>query len=271
MAYQDILYEVDDRVAVITLNRPERMNAFGATVREEMVAAIEEADADDGVRVLILTGAGGQAFSAGYDIKETIVGMERGLGDWRALLVQEMAFTMAAWDCSKPVIAMIEGHCLAGAMEVVQCCDMRYCSDDANFGVVETRFSNGILCMIMPWVVGQISREKIYTGDQFGAEEAMRIGLVNRVFPKEKLAEETIKIAHRMSRVALDCLKWNKRAINQAYETMGVKSALAYGLEACTMLDASDTPEYQAFNKIRNEAGLGPALAHLRDQFAPYE
>jgi enoyl-CoA hydratase/carnithine racemase len=271
MAYQDILYEIDYRVAVITLNRPERMNAFGATIREEMVAAIREADADDDVRVLVITGAGGKAFSAGYDIKETIQGMERGPSEWRDLLAEEMVFTLAAWDCSKPVIGMIEGHCLAGAMEVVQCFDMRYCSDDANFGVVETRFSNGILCMIMPWVVGQISREKIFTGDQFGAEEALRIGLVNQVFPKAALRDETMKIAHRISRVALDCLKWNKRAINQAYETMGVKSALAYGLEACTMLDASNTPEYQAFNKIRNKEGLGPALKHLRAQFAPFE
>ena len=118
MAYQDILYEVDDRVAVITLNRPERMNAFGATVREEMVAAIEEADADDGVRVLVLTGAGGQAFSAGYDIKETIQGMERGLDEWRELLAGEMTFTMAAWDCSKPVIECRNSHCTSKGNEV---------------------------------------------------------------------------------------------------------------------------------------------------------
>jgi 1,4-dihydroxy-2-naphthoyl-CoA synthase len=94
---------------------------------------------------------------------------------------------------------------------------------------------------------------------------------VNRVFPKADLEAETMKIAKRMSRVALDCLRWNKRAINQAYETMGIKSALAYGLEACVIMDASNTPEYAAFNKIRVEQGLGPALAHLSAQFAPYE
>ncbi|MDA0703867.1 MAG: enoyl-CoA hydratase/isomerase family protein [Proteobacteria bacterium] len=270
-AFQDILYEVDDRVAVLTLNRPDRMNAFGAVLRTEFQEAIRQADADPEVRVLVIKGAGGKAWSAGYDIKETATGQSKGVEEWREILGEEMRFCTAPWECTKPVIAMIEGYCLAGAMEVALCCDIRYCSDDSTFGVVETRFSNGILCMIAPWVVGQFSREMIYTGDRFGADEAREFGVVNRVFAKADLEAETMKIAKRMSRVALDCLRWNKRAINQAYETMGIKSALAYGLEACVIMDASNTPEYAAFNKIRVEQGLGPALAHLSAQFAPYE
>ena len=271
MTYEDILYEADDRVATITLNRPARMNAFGQTLRDEVVDAVARADRDPEVRVLVVTGAGGKAFSAGYDIKETAVNLDKTLDDWRDILETEFDFTLSVWQCSKPVIAKIDGHCLAGALEFAQMCDVRYCSEDSDFGVVETRFSNGILTYIMPWIIGARCRELIYTGDVIDAREALRIGLVNRVFPKAALDAEVTKIAKRMSRVALAALQWNKRAINQTFETMGFTSAMHYGREACIMLDATNTPEYREFNRIRIEDGLGPALKHLRERFAPFE
>jgi len=269
--FQDILYEVEDRVAVLTLNRPDRMNAFGATLRTEFQEAFRRADADPEVRVVVIKGAGGKAWSAGYDIKETATGQSKGVEEWREILGEEMRFCTAPWECSKPVIAMIEGYCLAGAMEVALCCDIRYCSDDSTFGVVETRFSNGILCMIAPWVMGQLSREMIYTGDRFGAAEAKEFGVVNRVFAKPDLEAETMKIAKRMSRVALDCLRWNKRAINQTYETMGFGAALAYGAEAASILDGTETPELKQFNEIRRDQGLKAANAWRKAQFAEFE
>lgn len=271
MAYQEILYTVDDRVAVITLNRPERMNSFNLRLRQDVVAALKAADSDPDVRVVVIKGAGGKAFSAGYDIKETAIAKDRTLDDWRAILGEEFQFCRSPWDCSKPVIAQIDGHCLAGGLEFALMCDIRYCSDASVFGVVETRFSNGILMLAMPWVVGQLSREKIFTGDTFGADEAMRIGLVNRVFQKADLESETMRIAKRMSRVAMACLTWNKRAINQTYAAMGFNSALQYGFEACVMMDATETPEYKAFNALRVEQGLGAALKHLKESFAPFE
>jgi len=231
MPYQQLLYSVDDRVAKVTLNRPERHNALSKLLVDEIIAVLAEADADPEVRVIVIAGAGGKAFSAGYDIKESAEAPKRTLPEWRARMQKDLKFTYSAWDCSKPVIAMIDGFCLAGALEFAQCCDTRYCSDDSTFGVVETRFSNGIATMMMPWVLGNRCRELIYTGDRFGADEAHRLGLVDRVFPKASLEAETMKIAKRMSRVALDCLKWNKRAINQTYETMGLRAAIQYGSE----------------------------------------
>lgn len=217
MSYEQLTYETEDRVAILTLNRPERMNALSKRLVEEIKAAIAAADADPEIRVLIVTGAGDKAFSAGYDIKESAEAPKRGLAEWRARMQQDIAFTYTPWDCSKPVIAMINGFCLAGALEFAQCCDIRYCADDARFGVVETRFANGIATLMMPWILGNRCRELIYTGDMFGAEEAHRLGLVDRVFPKAELRAETLKIAKRMARVALDCLKYNKRAINQSF------------------------------------------------------
>lgn len=271
MSYETLLYNVDDRVAVVAFNRAERMNSFNLKLRQELVAALKTADADPEVRVVIIKGTGGKAFSAGYDIKETADAKQRTMDEWRNLLGEEYRFCLSPWECSKPVIAQIEGHCLAGGLEFAQMCDIRYTSDDSKFGVVETRFSNGILMLAMPWVIGQLSRELIFTGDTFGAAEAMRLGLVNRVFPKADLERETMKIAKRMSRVADACLRWNKRAINNTFETMGFRSALQYGFEACVIMDATETPEYKAFNKLRTTEGLNVALAHLRETFKPYE
>ena len=123
----------------------------------------------------------------------------------------------------------------------------------------------------MPWILGARCRELVYTGDTVGAEEALRLGLVNRVFPKAALRAETLKIAKRMSQVALSCLQWNKRAINQTYESMGMSSAIRYGVEACAILDATETPEYRQFEDLRRTKGLGAALEWRNSLFAPYE
>src|SRR5437899_7521779 len=183
MAYETLLYQADDRVAVITFDRPERMNALSQKLCAELPAALQAADQDADVRVIVITGAGGKAFSAGYDIKESAEAPKRSLTEWRDRLNRDLVFTFAPWNCSKPVIAMIDGFCLAGALEFAQMCDIRYCSADSTFGVVESRFSAGVVTMAMPWIIGARAREMIYSGDTIGAEKAHEIGLVNRVFP----------------------------------------------------------------------------------------
>ena len=271
MRYQHLLYAIDDRVATITLNRPDYMNALSLALVDEIVAAVAAADRDPEVRVIIITGAGGKAFSSGYDIKESAKQPKRGLVEWRTRMQRDLQFTYSVWDCSKPVIAVINGFCLAGAFEFAMCCDIRYCSDDSKFGAVEARFSNGIATMIMPWLIGHRCRSLIYTGDIIDAAEAYRIGLVEKVFPKNALTSETMKIAKRMSRVAVDCLKWNKRAINQTFETMGLRSAIQYGSEACAILDATGSPEADTFENIRRTEGLSAALKWRAAQFAEFE
>src|SRR5260221_7339707 len=271
-SYETLIYAVDDRVASITLNRPERMNALSLQLCGELVAALAAADADPEVRVIVIAGAGGKAFSAGYDMKDSMAsGPRRPDPAWRDRLQNDLRFCYAPWECSKPVIAMIDGYCLAGALEFVQMCDIRYCSDGSKFGVLETRFAAGIVTMIMPWILGPASRELIYTGDTIGAAEALRVGLATRVYPKATLHAEVMKIAKRMSRAAMECLVWNKRAINQSFETRGLRSALAYGLEACTQLDCSGAPEYRQFDAIRRDKGLTEAIRWRDAQLAPYE
>lgn len=271
MNYKEILYAVDNRVATITLNRPDRMNAINQQMVDEIMSAVARADADPEVRVLIVAGRGGKAFSTGYDMKESAGKPKRTLLEWRARMQKDIRFTYSVWDCSKPVIAMIDGYCLAGGLEFASCFDMRYCAEDAKFGAIEARFSRGLATMMLPWLLGQRCRQLVYSGDTFGADEAYRIGLVDKVFPKQTLEAEVTKIARRMSRVSLECLKWNKRAINHAFETMGLRNAIAYGAEACTIMGDAGSPEADKFFELRQTKGLAEALKWRAEQFAPYE
>ncbi|MCS0494782.1 enoyl-CoA hydratase/isomerase family protein [Ancylobacter mangrovi] len=271
MTYQHLIYDVEDRVATITLNRPDRHNALSQPLVDEIIAVMKEVDADPEVRVAIITGAGGKAFSSGYDIKESAELPKRSLADWRARMHKDITFTYSVWDCSKPVIAMVDGFCFAGALEFAMCCDMRYCSDVSKFAAIEARFSAGIATMIMPWLLGQRSRALIYSGDTIDAEEAFRLGLVDKVFPKADVAAEVRKIALRMSRVSMECLKANKRAINQSFEIMGLRNAIEYGAEICASMDAVGSPEAETFDTIRRSEGLSAALKWRAEQFAPFE
>ncbi|MGV7219519.1 enoyl-CoA hydratase/isomerase family protein, partial [Bradyrhizobium sp. UFLA05-112] len=217
MDYEFLKYEIDERVATITFNNPDRHNALSSPMKKEFRTAIAKAEEDEHIRVIIVAGAGGKAFSTGYDLKEASDIPRGSIEDWRNRVADDCDFTYRVWSCSKPVIAQIEGYCLAGGFEFAQMCDVRYCSDESKFGVVESRFSSGLATLVMPWIIGARCRELIYTGDTIGANEAKEMGLVNRVFPKDRLQVETMKVAKRMSLVSMACLQWNKRAINQTF------------------------------------------------------
>src|SRR4051794_5270736 len=121
------------------------------------------------------------------------------------------------------------------------------------------------------WILGARCRRLIYTGDVIGAQQAMHLGLLDGVFAPKALEAETVKVARRMSRVALEVLQWNKREINRTFEIMGFSTALQYGLEACTMLDSTETEEGRMFNDLRRNKGLNQALQWQKSLFSPYE
>jgi enoyl-CoA hydratase len=270
LSYQHILSATDDRVATITLNRPKQHNALSMPLVEEFIQALAVADKDPEVRVIIVTGTGGKAFSAGYDMKESAENKDHSLAAHRARTQWDLRFVLSVWDCSKPVIAMIDGYCLAGAFEFAMCCDSRYCSDTSSFACLEARFASAVT-PIMPWLIGQRSRALVYTGDRIGADDAFRLGLVDKVFPKADLQTEVMKIAKRMSRVSLDFLKLNKRAINQTFEAMGFRQSLQYGAELAAVMLTQGSPEGNRFNEIRQREGLAAALKWRDEQFAPFE
>jgi enoyl-CoA hydratase len=260
--YETILYERRGPVAKITLNRPKVLNALSRQLIEEMHAAFDGLEADEEVRSVVLMGAG-RAFSAGYDLKQGGAQPSRGVVQWRQQLERDVRFTLRVWDCPKPVIAAVHGYCLAGACDLAMMCDITIAARGTFFGEPEIRFGSGVVTLVMPWVIGmKKTRELLYTGfDRVTAEEALALGLVNRVVEPDRLEAEAMALAEEIARNDPEAIKLTKIALNRTYERMGIKDALAMNLELDTIMEAAETPMRREFNRIRDEQGLKAAIA----------
>jgi enoyl-CoA hydratase len=250
----------------LTLNRPERLNALSHELVETLSAALARAAEDDGVRVVIIAGSG-RAFCAGYDLKEEAEHeKEHGpldVAGWRAALAQDADRMLELFDHPKPVLAQVHGYCLAGGCDLMMMCDLAVASDDAMFGEPEIRFGSGVVTMVMPWLVGaRKAKELLLTGeDRIPADEAKRIGLVNRVVPRDRLEEETVALANEIAILDPVAISLTKRSINRALEVSGFREALAANVDIDSVIEAAEVPERIEFRRIREKEGLKAAIA----------
>ena len=210
----------------LTLNRPERLNALSHELVETLSGALARAAGDDAVRVVVIAGSG-RAFCAGYDLKEEAEHeKEHGpldVAGWRAALAHDAHRMLELFDHPKPIIAQVHGYCLAGGCDLMMMCDLAVASDDALFGEPEIRFGSGVVTMVMPWLVGaRKAKELLLTGeDRIPADEAKRIGLVNRVVPRDRLEEETLALANEIAILDPVAISLTKKSINRALEVSG--------------------------------------------------
>jgi enoyl-CoA hydratase len=257
--HEVVQYERRGPAAWVTLNRPEKLNAL----TREMVAGLHEslglADADDEVKVLVLTGAG-SAFSAGFDI-----GQDAGLAAadaWRRVLEEDVAVTMRLRAFQKPTIAAVRGWCLGGACELALACDLVVATESARFGEPEIRFGSGPVTLLMPFVLGEKrTNELLLTGDTIDAATAERWGLVNRVVPEEKLDEAVSELVRKIAPTPLAVLRLTKISLTRAAEAKGLRQAVDANLDLSAILNAAETPEGKEFARIAAEKGLKAALA----------
>jgi enoyl-CoA hydratase/carnithine racemase len=264
----ELLYEAEDKIAHIQINRPRQMNSIHPPLMAELAGLLRRADEDSGVSVVILSGVGPN-FGAGYDLKYDWSGQYGG-GPMamRKMLADCADFEFTPWDCSKPVIAMVRGYCLAGSCELAMMCCITFASETAMFGEPEIRFANAPPAVVMPWIVGlKKARELLYTGDMIDAGEALRIGMVNRVFPDGELEGETRRYARRAAAIALEGLQTTKAAINRGAEIAGLRQAIDYGVEVGGALDATETEADKTFDEIRARDGLSAAIRWRESQF----
>lgn len=218
MPYDHIIYEKRDAIAWVTWNRPDVLNARSAQTRRELVAICNEVREDPEVRVMVLTGTG-RAFSVGKDLKEpfenaALTQSRRTRGEERD------AEAVARID--KPTIAAINGYCLGGGCEVSLACDLRVASEDAQIGLPESK--RGLMpgsggTQRLARLVGRSKAlEMMFTAEPVNAQEALRIGLVNRVVPRDKLLEETEALAKRIAANAPVSLRFVKEAVYHGTE-----------------------------------------------------
>jgi enoyl-CoA hydratase len=244
----------------LTLNRPAKLNAISGELRDALTDAVADAADDDEVRVLAIAGAG-RAFCAGYDLSEEAPPTAYA---WREILGRDIAATLAIWSCRKPVIAQVHGYALAGGLELAMACDLIVAADDAQLGEPEIRFGSAPVTLLMPFLIGQKkTRELLMTGDLIDAAEAHRIGLVNRVVPLDRLAEEVDSLADRLARVPPDVMAPTKLMLNRAMDAAGFAAAIEMGLDLQSFINMSETS--REFDSIVRAEGLKAALA-WRDQ-----
>lgn len=214
--YETLIVEKRDRVALITINRPEKRNALNIKTREEGARVLEELAEDDSVGVVVFTGAGDKAFIAGADIAEFA---GRTSLTQRAVMLGRSLFT-AIDTFPKPVIAMVNGFCLGGGCELALACDLRIASDRASFGQPEINLGiipGGGGTQRLTRLVGEgKSMELILTGDIIDAQTAFNIGLVNMVVPASDLEAKTMEIANRIAEKSPVALRLAKEAVKLA-------------------------------------------------------
>jgi enoyl-CoA hydratase len=275
MPDQMVLYETDEKVSLITLDRADKLNAINAEMKEQIIATLARADEDPATTVVVLR-ANGRSFSAGFDIGHSPDrGADSGAADpnvWDATLHRSLDFGMAPWSTKKPVIASVQGHVLGGACELALMCDLTIAADDATFGEPEVRFSHIGPLMAMPWFVGlKRARELLLFGDTIDAKAALEIGMINRVVPAADLRPATLRYAKRLALVSPEALRWGKRVINRGAEIAGMRAALESGVDSFVTLYATKTEVGKEFGRRVQADGLKAALDWRRGEFRELE
>lgn len=214
--YETILVEKNNGVATITINRPDKLNALNSQVHLEGVSALEDLKDDEGVRVVVITGAGEKSFIAGADISEFA---DKTPVTQRAVFQNKTLFNSID-SFPKPVIAMINGFCLGGGCELSLACDIRIASENAKIGQPEINLGiipGGGGTQRLTRLIGEgKSMELILTGDMIDAQTALDLGLVNHVFTAEELEEKTMKMAGKIATKSPIALQMGKEAVKTA-------------------------------------------------------
>ncbi len=278
MSYEMILYEKRDRIATVTLNRPEKQNALHPTMWAEMDAALADAQRDADIRVIVLQGAG-ESFCAGFDFSDGLRQYEgiaeEGYDPGMDVIYVTDPFAapipafMRIWRGSKPVIAKVHGWCVGGGSEMALCADLVIATEDARFGTPYARVWGCHLTGMWIYRLG-LAKAKYYalTGDSVSGAEAAAIGLVNFAYPLEELDARVDHLARRLAGIPLTQLAAMKLIVNQAYDNMGLQTTQYLG----TILDGimRNTPEGRQFVRTAEEQGVRAAITGRDAPFGDY-
>lgn len=240
MEYKNILYVIENGIAIVKINRPKALNALNAETVRELNNLMQDISVDKTVKVVVITGEGDKSFVAGADIKEMST---KNAVEGRAFgQIGQDAFTFIE-NMSQPVIAAVNGFCLGGGCELACACDIRYASDNAKFGQPEVTL--GITpgfggTQRLPRVIAKgPAKEILYTGQLIDAQEALRLGLVNKVLPQEELMDAVLKLANKIAKNAPIAVQLTKAAVNRGINC-DVITGIAYEAEVFGLCFSTD-------------------------------
>ncbi len=275
MSYQDLIYAVEDAVATITLNRPERLNALTHELEAELHRAFDDADADRAVKVIILTGAG-NAFCAGYDQGQPAKPGERRSTDptgkshaefieyWQRADGLKVAHWQHMWRLGKPIIAAVNGWAMGGGFWYQLAADVTIASDKAVFAQPEVRHISNSTFLFAALCGWKAANRWALTGDHFDAAEALRIGMVNEVVPHDELMDRTRALAKRMALMPEPSLRLNKAINMLGIQAAGLHSGLLLEGALGALAHASHNEDREKLFEAQRSKGL-KAYLELRD------
>lgn len=281
--YANILYErlgTDDRLARITLNRPDKLNALSPELLAEFEQALRGAEDDPTVRVIIVRGAG-RSFSAGYDLvtprrqteyRAAAQGERRSVWRTRTNMVRVSDLYLYFWNMAKVTIAQVHGYCIAGGCELAMMADLVIAADDAKLGHPGTRgLGTSRTAAFWPVIIGmRKAKELLYTGDNISGVEAERIGMVNKAVPAAELEDTVVRWAERIANQASDSLALQKRSVNTYFEQI-VYPAIHSATDTDAMYQYTDQGylwQQKVQESMREGGGGMKAAFEWRD--APY-
>lgn len=278
--FQHLLYEKDGRIARITLNRPDRLNAIASGMPREIARAVELANEDDDIHVIVLTGAG-RAFSAGYDLKDFAERRGNNQGaqamdadgrPWDPMVDFNMMFAntkdfMSLWRSYKPTIAKVRGFAVAGGSDIALCCDLVVMAEDAKIGYPPARVWGCPTTAMWAYRLGvEKAKRMLLTGDLITGKEAAEMGLVLAAVSEERLDARVDELAERMAGVPRNQLMMQKLMLNRAVEQMGMETTQMIA----TLFDGitRHSPEGMWFKEMAEEKGFQEAVK-MRDGGTP--
>ncbi len=272
--FETLVYDLTDHVATITMNRPEVANAQNTKLIDELDAAFDSADADDDVRVVVLAGAG-KHFNAGHDLK-ALVGdeepdewrlmRETPEGKWHHEKVMYFDRCLRIRDFRKPTIAAVQGKCIAAGVMLACMCDLIVASDDASFQNPVLRMTGAAVeILVEPWEMpARKAKEFLLAAETLTAEEAERLGMVNRVVPRNALADEVAALAGRIALVPPATAEVVKRSINKTLDLQGQRDAFDYHFQAHHWMHNTATA-LDALEARKQKGSMKEVFAEHRD------
>ena len=270
MTFKHLTYEAQGRIATITLNRPERLNAITRGMPQEIREAVEKANDDNDIHCIVLTGAG-RSFCAGYDLidfaeskSRTSGGQDAAHGPWDPMVDFAMMYRntqdfMSLWRSNKPTIAKVRGHAVAGGSDIALCCDLVVMAEEAKIGYPPSRVWGVPTPMMWVYRLGaERAKRMLFTGDLITGKEAASIGLISECVPEPELNDHVVALATRVAAVPKNQLMMMKLVVNQSVESMGLAQTQMFA----TLFDgiARHSPEGVWFKQRAEEKGFKEAV-----------
>jgi enoyl-CoA hydratase len=267
MEFEKLLYTVEDHVAGIRLNTPDKLNTLSLRSWQELAAAFRQAQADDDVNSILLS-AEGKAFSAGFDMSDSILMKESSQWQQWKMIQEERDCARAVWEVNKPVVAAVQGYCLGSGFELSLLADYVIAAENAKFGETEMRFSTMPQPSLL-WIIGlRKAKEFLMLADRFDAGEAYRLGLVNRIVSPEELDNEALRIAKRMSMLPTETMQLTKRIMNKAIDAQGFMYFNDWCFDLLHATKNMPTAVSAEFEQKAEKDGMKAAIKWLNERYS---